>query len=157
MSGKNIYCTEVQMQIRKPVSEVFEAFINPERTRHFWFTKGSSKLEVNKKVTWEWEMYNVSATVIAKEILNNKKLVFEWGDNSRTVEIAFSTLLDSSTYVIINEWGYSQTGDELLAAIKDSTSGFTTVLDGLKAYIEHGIDLNLIRDKFPREIIQQGQ
>ncbi len=156
MPGKNLYCTEVQMQIRKPVSDVFEAFINPERTKHFWFTKGSAKLEVNKKVTWEWEMYNVSATVLAKEILDNEKIVFEWGSPSRTVEIAFSMLHDDSTYVVINEWGYIQTGDELLAVIKDSTGGFTTVLDGLKAYMEHGIDLNLIGDKFPREIIQHG-
>lgn len=111
MSGKNIRCTEVQMQIRKPVSEVFEAFINPERTKHFWFTKGSAKLEVNKKATWEWEMYNVSATVLTKQILDNEKIVFEWGNPSRTVEIAFSTLLDGSTYVVINERGYIQTGD----------------------------------------------
>ncbi len=157
MSGKNIYCTEVQMQIRKPVSEVFEAFINPEITKHFWFTKGSSRLEVNKKVTWEWEMYNVSVTAVAKEIIENKKIVFEWGDPATNVEITFSTLRDGFTYVVINECGYNKTGDELLAAIKDSTGGFTTVLDGLKAYLEHGINLNLIGDKYPREIIQHGQ
>gem|GEM_PF-6143995 len=27
--------------------------------------------------------------------------------------------------------------------------GFTTVLDGLKAYLEHNLQLNLIADKFP--------
>lgn len=32
--------------------------------------------------------------------------------------------------------------------IVDTTGGFTTVLDGLKAYLEHGIKLNLVEDKF---------
>jgi hypothetical protein len=30
------------------------------------------------------------------------------------------------------------------------------VLDGLKAYLEHGIDLNLIADKYPKEIMNHG-
>ena len=38
--------------------------------------------------------------------------------------------------------------------VKDATGGFTTVLDGLKAFLEHGINLNLIADKFPKEVSQ---
>lgn len=38
--------------------------------------------------------------------------------------------------------------------IKDSTGGFTTVLDGLKAFLEYNINLNLIADKYPKEVIQ---
>ncbi|MEO5995361.1 MAG: SRPBCC domain-containing protein [Chitinophagaceae bacterium] len=68
--------SEAQMQIRKPISEVFQAFIDPELTEHFWFTNGSDKLEVGKPVTWTWEMYNFSTKVIATEILTDKKLVF---------------------------------------------------------------------------------
>jgi len=33
--------TKAEMLIRKPVAEVFEAFINPEITSKFWFTRGS--------------------------------------------------------------------------------------------------------------------
>jgi hypothetical protein len=46
----------------------------------------------------------------------------------------------------------AETGDELLAVIKRSTGGFTVLLDGLKAYMEHNINLNLIADKFPQEV-----
>lgn len=146
-----------QMLIRKPAAEVFEAFIDPEITKNFWFTKASSKLEVNKKVTWEWEMYNVSTTVIAKEILKNKKITIEWDDPPTTVNFNFKTLSDGSTYVTIEQSGFNKTGDELLEEVKDSTGGFTTVLDGLKAYLEHGINLNLIADKFPKEVTQHGK
>jgi hypothetical protein len=54
----NVY-VEAQMLIRKPVEDVFEAFINPEVTTHFWFTKSTGKLEEGKTITWEWEMYGV--------------------------------------------------------------------------------------------------
>ncbi len=63
MADKNPRSAEAQMIIRKPAAEVFGAFINPEVTKNFWFTKSSGKLEVNKKVTWEWEMYGASADV----------------------------------------------------------------------------------------------
>ena len=145
-------CAEAPMLIRKPVDEVFEAFINPVITKNFWFTKGSDRLEVDKKITWEWEMYNISTTVVAKEILRDQKIVFEWDNTTKTVEIHFKELDDDSTFVTITESGFSQKGDELIAAIKDSTGGFTTVLDGLKAFMEHRINLNLIADKFPKEV-----
>jgi len=156
MADKNLKCAKAQMLIRKPVAEVFEAFIDPALTKNFWFTNGSGRLEVNKKVTWEWEMYNVSTTVIAKEISQNNKILFEWSEPSRTVEFKFKTLSDGSTFVTVTECGYDKTGDELLAVIKDSTGGFTTVLDGLKAFLEHNINLNLIADKFPKEVAQHG-
>jgi uncharacterized protein YndB with AHSA1/START domain len=146
-------CAEAQMLIRKPVAEVFEALVNPELTKNFWFTKGSGRLEVNKKVTWEWEMYNMSTPVIATEILQNEKILFVWGDDEpKTVEFKFRSLSDGSTFVTVAECGYDKTGDQLLEIVKQSTGGFTTVLDGLKAFLENHINLNLIADKFPKEI-----
>ena len=156
MTNKKAKCTEVQMLIRKPVEEVFEAFMNPAITKNFWFTKGSGRLEVDKKITWTWEMYNVSATVVAKEILPNQRIVFDWDDPAKTVEFNFNEVDDDATYVTITESGYKQTGDKLLEVIKDSTGGFTTVLDGCKAFLEHRINLNLIADKFPKEVTQHA-
>lgn len=148
---------EVQMKIRKPVSEVFEAFIDPEITTNFWFTKSSGKLEVGKIVTWEWEMYNVSIPVLTKEIIPDQRILTEWGSPATTVEYRFQVLSDGSTYVIIRNYGFDLEGEELLAAIQDNTGGFTTVVDGLKAYLEHGIRLNLIGDKFPKEAMNHGK
>ena len=74
------------MLIRRPVAEVFDAFINPEITTKFWFTKSSGRLEVGKPVKWEWEMYNVSTSVTAKVIEPNSRLLIEWdGYSGRTL------------------------------------------------------------------------
>ena len=149
MIANNLKCAEAKMLIRKPAASVFEAFVDPSITKHFWFTKSSGRLDHNTKVIWEWEMYHVSSTVTVKEIIPNEKISFDWNQPARTVEFKFTSLGDNSTYVTVREFGYDKTGDELLEIIKDSTGGFTTVLDGLKAFLEHNINLNLIADKFP--------
>jgi uncharacterized protein (DUF2249 family) len=37
----------------------------------------------------------------------------------------------------------------------DSTAGFELVLVELIAYLEHGIELNLIIDRFPEDLVSQ--
>lgn len=147
---------ETQMLIRRPVDSVFEAFINPDITSNFWFTKSTGRMEEGKKLDWSWEMYNVTIAVDILEILPNKLIAFEWGEPATKVDIQFTELDESATYVVIKNYDFKLSGDELSAAIKDGTGGFTTVLDGLKAYLEHGIELNLIRDKYPKELTQHG-
>ncbi|MFC7347027.1 SRPBCC family protein [Chryseobacterium zhengzhouense] len=137
-----------QMLIRKSINEVFEAFINPEITTHFWFTKSSGKLEEGKTINWEWEMYGAKSEVKVHQIIPNELIKTEWGSPATNVDYEFKEM-EKGTLVIIKSYGYSQTGDELLAVINDNTGGFTTVLDGCKAYLEHGINLRLIEDKFP--------
>jgi hypothetical protein len=51
---------------------------------------------------------------------------------------------------VIKNYGFNLEGDALIQAVKDNTGGFTTVLDGLKAWLEHNIRLNLVADKFPQ-------
>ena len=147
-------CGESQMLIRKKTARVFNAFIDPAETKNFWFTKGSGKLEINKEVIWTWEMYNFSAKVIATEIIPNERIKFEWYayENPTLVTIDFKELNSESTYVTVIHSGFDNTGDELIEALKDSTGGFTLVLAGLKCYLEHGINLNLVADKYPKEL-----
>ncbi len=148
MNEKHTACVETQMLIRKPVNEVFNAFIDPEITTNFWFTKSSGRLEVGKIVNWQWEMYGASADVLVKEIVPNQKIIAEWGEPATIIDFNFEAIDENSTYIVIKNYGFTETGDDLIAIIKDSTGGFTTVLDGLKAYLEHGLKLNLIGDKF---------
>jgi uncharacterized protein YndB with AHSA1/START domain len=150
MKAEKSKSAEAQMLIRKPVAEVFNAFIDPDVTTQFWFTKSTGKLETGKQVTWAWEMYGVSSPVVATVIKESELITIDWGSPATTVDFNFKPMEDDATYVEIQHYGFNKTGEELIAAIKDSTGGFTTVLDGLKAWLEHGINLNLIADKFPK-------
>ena len=150
----HIPVAKAEMLIRKPVAEVFEAFMNPEITTKFWFTKGSGRLEAGKQVTWTWEMYNASSQVTVKDVEQNKRILIEWsGYGSPTmVEWIFTPYGNDATFVSITNSGFSGDGDELVKQALDSTGGFTWVLAGLKAYLEHNIMLNLIADRFPKEL-----
>lgn len=155
MSQKNNHYADAQMAIRKPIAEVFEAFINPAITTKFWFTKSSGSLETNKKVEWTWGMYNVSAPVWVKQVIPNESIIIEWGSEAQksTVEWSFKAINDKLTYVSIRNDNFkADATDDLISQIRDATGGFTIVLASLKAYLEHGIELNLVGDKFPAEM-----
>jgi uncharacterized protein YndB with AHSA1/START domain len=145
---------KAEMMIRKPVSEVFEAIINPEVTTKFWFTHSTGKLAEGKHVEWTWEMYNVTVPVYVKAIIPNERIIIEWGNNQQqsTVEFAFKILSEDKTYLTIKNFDFNSTGDELVSMIIDSTGGFALFIAGLKAYLEHNIQLNLVADKFPKEL-----
>ena len=140
------------MLIRKPVSEVFEAFVNPDITTKFWFTRSDGKLNAGGKVEWHWEMYGVSTLVSVLELEENKRIRIQWGEpgEEENVEWTFTPYEGNSTYVKIYCSGFAGTADEKMAKALDSMGGFTTVLDGAKAWLEHGIVLNLILDKYPK-------
>jgi uncharacterized protein YndB with AHSA1/START domain len=144
------------MLIRKPVAEVFEAFIDPTITTRFWFTKSSGPLEPGKHITWTWEMYNFSIEVEVKEIDVNKRILLDCGNYGEmtTVEWIFTPYGDATTYVTITTSGFQGDGDKVVRGALDATGGFTWVLAGLKALLEHNIELNAIADAFPEALNQ---
>jgi len=145
---------ETGMLIRKPAAEVFEAFVDPDVTTQFWFTKSSGRLEEGQQVQWAWEMYGISIPVIAKTIEPSRRIVIEWPGYSAltTVEWTFESHTDDATFVRITESGFTGDGDELVKQVASSTQGFSLVLAGAKAWLEHGIRLNLVADRYPKGI-----
>jgi uncharacterized protein YndB with AHSA1/START domain len=139
---------KAEMLIRRPVEEVFEAFINPEITTKFWFTKSSGRLEEGKTIRWDWEMYGVGDELSVKEIDQNRLIRIEWSDKTQ-VEWIFTPRKDNETFVSITHSGFSGNGDVMTAQAIDSMGGYTMVLCGLKALLEHDVILNLVSDKAP--------
>jgi uncharacterized protein YndB with AHSA1/START domain len=156
---ENLHLTQIPvastgMLIRRPVADVFEALVNPAITTKFWFTKSSGRLEPGKQVQWDWEMYDVSVQVTAKVIEPNQRIVIAWPGYSgpTTVEWVFAPHADGTTFVSVAESGFSGTGDELVKYVADSTQGFSLMLAGLKALLEHNVRLNLTADRYPKGI-----
>src|SRR5262245_53002952 len=150
---KHVPVTKTGMLIRKPVADVFEAFANPAITTKFWFTKGSGRLEAGKQVQWDWEMYGISIPVTVKAVEPPRRIVIEWpGQNGpTTVEWTFTPCPDG-TFVRITNSGFAGDGDALVRQATDSTQGFSLVLAGLKALLEHNVRLNLVADRFPKGV-----
>jgi uncharacterized protein YndB with AHSA1/START domain len=144
---------ETAMLIRRPVAEVFEAFVDPEITSKFWFTRGSGRLEAGGTVRWDWEMYGHSVEVKVKAVEPNRRIVIEWdGDPApTTVEWDFAPRDDGTTFVTVTNRGFGGDGDAVVRQALDSMGGFTFVLCGLKALLEHNVSLNLVADRYAGE------
>ena len=149
MSISNEMFAEASTMMRKPVSEVYNAFIDPDITTHFWFSKGTGKLQPRAEVRWLWEPYNLDVPVKVIEMVENEKIRVTVGSGKQESEIewTFSSLAEDQTRVHVVNRNFIGTDEEKIARLRDSSSGFALVLAGLKAYLEHGIHLNLVWDK----------
>jgi uncharacterized protein YndB with AHSA1/START domain len=142
------------MLIRKPAAKVYEAFVNPEITTKFWFTRSSGRLAVGKPVKWEWEMYGVSADAVTAKILEpGERIVMDWPGHKGKVTVEWTfTARDEGTFVGVTESGYTGSGDELVQQVTDSMQGFSLVLAAAKALLEHNVRLNLVADRYPKGV-----
>lgn len=134
------------MLIRRPVSVVFNAFVDPGVTTKFWFDRSSGRLASGETVTWYWDHYGVSGDVFVSALELDKRLAIEW---PTPVEWVFTPRGEAATFVSITASGFTGTDDEKVAQALGSTEGFNLVIAACKAFLEHGIDLRLIADKNP--------
>lgn len=134
------------MLIRRPVDEVFNAFVDPAVTTRFWFNRSSGRLALGETVTWYWDHYGASGEVRVTAMEVNRRIAIEW---PTPVEWVFTPRNDGTTFVTITASGFEGTDDEKVAQALDSTEGFNLVIVACKALLEHGIELGLIADKQP--------
>ena len=152
MIHDNAPVAKAAMLVRRPVAEVFDAFIDPAITSRFWFTRGSARLQAGRRVTWYWDMYGIEVRVLVKAIEPGSRILIEWGSADEVptaVEWIFSARPDGTTFVEITNSGFGGSADEIVSQALDSAGGFALVVAGLKAWLEHGIELNLVADRFP--------
>ena len=138
------------MLIRRPVAEVFEAFVDPAITSRFWFTGGSGRLEPGARLRWDWAMYGVGTEVVVKTIEPNRRILIDWDVDSEPneVEWIFEARGDQ-TWVTVENRGFGGSPDEQAARALDSTGGFALVLAGAKIWLEHGVDPRFVVDRHP--------
>jgi uncharacterized protein YndB with AHSA1/START domain len=156
MTLQNAPIAKAHMLIRKPVAEVFEAFVDPAMTTKFWFTKSSGRLEPGKEIRWDWEMYGLSTQVRVKAVEQNRRILIEWDDPPCPVEWLFTPSAANTTFVSISNWGFSGSEDDVVAQAIDAMGGLTLVLAGLKALLEHNVGLNLVADHHPEAHKKEG-
>jgi uncharacterized protein YndB with AHSA1/START domain len=142
---------KAEMLIRSPVAKVFEAFVDPAMTSKFWFSRGSAKLEAGKSARWDWEMYGFSVEAKVKALEPNKRILVEWTayGTPTDIEWVFTARPDGTTFVSITNSGFSGSPQEIANLAVGATEGFSFVLAGAKALLEHGVQLNLVPDRFP--------
>lgn len=141
---------EAGMLIRRPVAEVFDAFVNPGTITRFWFTDSSGPLAPGARVTWTWAMYGVSTDVVVKAFEPGRRLLIDWDVDSDPTEVEWRfEARGEHAWVTVANRGFSGTPDEQVSKALDSTGGFSLVLAGAKIWLEHGVDPRFVLDRHP--------
>lgn len=136
---------KVSGRIAKPIAEVFDAVVNPEKLSGYFTTinGASAPLVAGTTVTWWGDI-----PVEVDEVKKDSRIVLRWdggGPDAKPpyktrIEMNFEPLDDGATFVTIAETGWRE--DE--AGRKRSylnCEGWSQMLACMKAYLEYGINL----------------
>jgi uncharacterized protein YndB with AHSA1/START domain len=140
-------------RIAKPVSEVFEAVVNPEHLSHYFTTGGAKgRLEPGATVTWDFADFPGAFPVIVEEVEKDKRIVLRWeaaddapegesaAPHDTKVTMTFEQLEDGRTLVAITEEGWRET-EKGLKASYDNCEGWTGMLLAMKMWLEHRLEI----------------
>jgi uncharacterized protein YndB with AHSA1/START domain len=130
------------LQILKPVSEVFEAIIDPEIMSNYFIAQGSAKMEQGKQILWRFPEFDSEFPIKVDKIEKNSYISYYWDMDGTDliVEIHLSPRGENATLVTVTE--KSRKNDEAgIKWLKGNTEGWANFLACLKAYLEYGINL----------------
>ncbi|UCH66719.1 MAG: SRPBCC family protein [Ignavibacterium sp.] len=143
MSNNNL-AVNTQMGILKPIQDVFEAIIDPEKMSGYFISSGNGHLESGKTITWIWEDYGAKHDIKVQGVEENKYISFKWSASGveTLVELTLEEKGESHTLVKVKEreWPLDEKGVE---RILGQTQGWVNMLCCLKAYVEHNINLRV--------------
>ncbi len=132
---------KTKLKIQKPVHEVFEALVDPQKMANYWFSSGSGRVEQGKTITWRYDEYNAEVSINVLEVEDNKKIVFSWGNPEEETIVAIVLKPDhNSTIIEVTESGFKENGTEILNKMIGQKEGWVYMLTCLKAYLENGIN-----------------
>lgn len=138
----------VDMMIRRPAEELYEAFVNPEVISQFWLERSSGRLEVGVPVIWDFIIDGARTEVRVLDLQPGRRIMIAW-DEDEVVEFSFHPRSANETVVQVVHTGFGGTADEQVEGALNSTQGFTLMLCSLKAHFELGSGLQFLKDKFP--------
>ena len=130
------------MQIQKPIHEVFDAIIIPEKMSNYFISQSTGIMEEGKNLIWKFPEFDFKCPVKVQKVEKDKYISFYW-DNSGfelLVEITLSEKENNSTLVSISEKSM-ENNEAGLKWLSGNSFGWSNFLACLKAYLEYNINL----------------
>ncbi|MBV7408619.1 SRPBCC domain-containing protein [Maritimibacter sp. DP1N21-5] len=129
---------------------VYEAFTDPEQLTRFWFPVISGPLEAGAEVTFALgeEPDAMCIDVKVDEARPGEVLSFDWGPEDHPTRVTFRfTEKGPTTELSVTETGHSAGEEENIAAWLDSQGGFNQLVIAAKAWVEHGVSVQIVTDR----------
>jgi uncharacterized protein YndB with AHSA1/START domain len=132
------------MLIRRPVAEVFEAFVDPEKITKFWLESTTGPLAKGALVSWRFMVPGATETVRVTAFEVPQRIAFDWSDGV-SVRMNFEEHDKRATRIAVEVTGFRN--QNAVEEIMNATEGFSIVLCDLKTLLETGRSANLVKDK----------
>lgn len=132
----------VAMQISKPIKEVFEAIVNPEKMCNYFISQSTGRMEEGKNLIWKFPEFDFECPVSVVKIEPSSLISYYWENSGQNllVEMKLSTVGDNFTLVKISEKSM-QNNEAGLKWLSGNSFGWSNFLACLKGYLEYGINL----------------
>ncbi len=130
------------MQIQKPIHEVFDAIIIPEKITNYFISQSTGIMEEGRNLIWKFPEFDFECPVKVQKVEKDKYISFYW-ENSGVdllVEITLSEKENNSTLVSISEKSM-ENSEAGLKWLSGNSFGWSNFLACLKAYLEYNINL----------------
>jgi uncharacterized protein YndB with AHSA1/START domain len=147
MANKEID-VDVTERVLRPVSEVFQGFIDPDKLAKYFVSRASAPMAPGKPVTWTFADVGAELVPEIESVKRDKRIVFTWnasGQKAR-VDIGLSPYDANSTKIHIVESAFAMTEEGVGRAL-GQTKGWTDFINCMRAYLEFGVRLRQGRTK----------
>jgi uncharacterized protein YndB with AHSA1/START domain len=134
----------VNIRIRKPVAEVFDAVVNPKKLSGYFTESASAPLTEGATAMWKFEGYPKEFPVFVRKVVANKLIEYEWesmeGGYNTKVTMTFEAASANSTLITVTESGWRETEKGVKSSYQNC-GGWMHMMCCLKAYLEYNINL----------------
>jgi uncharacterized protein YndB with AHSA1/START domain len=135
--------SKAALQINKPVHEVFEAIVSPEKMKNYFISESTGRMEEGKELIWKFPEFDEEFPVRVDKIKKDEYVSYFWdGEDGKEllVEMNLIPIGQNSTLVRIAE-GKRENDEAGIKWLGQNTEGWANFLACLKAYLEFGINL----------------
>lgn len=130
---------ETTIQIQKPINEVFENIVDPEKMTCYFIGSSTGRITENAELIWTFPEFDEKCPVTITQCLPNKKITFVW-DPETVVTIELHEQPDKSTLIKVTE-GSKEVNEKNIKWLAGNTEGWANFLACLKAFSEYQINL----------------
>jgi uncharacterized protein YndB with AHSA1/START domain len=134
----------VEMLVRRPVVDVFDAFVQPRWLEKFWLKSASAPLSAGATVEWTFKVPGATETVRVTSFAPGERISFVWSDG-KAVRIGLKPRGKTASVVEVKVSGFE--GRDAASQAISATEGFALVLCDLKCLLETGRSGGMVRDK----------
>ena len=135
---------KASLQILKPIHEVFEAIVDPDKMINYFINKSSGYMKEGETLIWRFTEVDMEFPVKVGKIEKNKYISFYWDgamdEVDTLVEIYLEAKATDKTFVTVTEKSKDNNETGLLWLMRN-TEGWANFLACMKAWLEYGIHL----------------